>query len=142
MPESSFYAKAMQGAPALVGHWLQLGQADPDWLAVILADTARLASLGEPEETPNGATLQKWSHGDSQPPLWASRAALFLLVQLPSRPVPGDATEACAWAYCWLRNRQFDDATQAREALPEHLREPLAPALKQAWTDYQSQRLL
>lgn len=141
MPESPFYSKAMRGASQLVGHWLLLGQADPDRLAQILADTARLANLGEPESTPNGATLHAWS-GDAQPPQWAMRSALFLLVQIPSRPVPRDEAEACAWAYCWLRNRSFDDFEQAIDALPEHLQGPLTSALEQAWADQQSQRLI
>lgn len=141
MPESLFYAKAMRGASRLVGHWLLLGQATPDRLAVILADTARLAKLGEPEDTPNGAMLGEWS-GDAQPPLWAARTALFLLVQMPARPIPRDDLEAAAWAYCWLRNRSFDDFTQAHQALPEHLHETLQAALEQAWADRQSQRLI
>ncbi|MCG7601722.1 hypothetical protein MHM84_18300 [Halomonas sp. McH1-25] len=141
MPESLFYAKAMRGGPRLVGHWMLVGQSDPDRLAQILADTARLANLGEPQDTPNGATLREWS-SDTQPPQWAMRSALFLLVQIPSQPVPHDELEACAWAYCWLRNRSFETFEQAREALPEHLREPLTPALEQAWADLQSQRLI
>ncbi|MEC9482366.1 MAG: hypothetical protein UMU75_03455 [Halomonas sp.] len=141
MPESPFYAKAMRGAPGLVGHWMLVGQAPPDRLAQILADTAQLASLGEPGGVPDGATLQEWS-SSAQPPLWAMRSALFLLVQMPSRPVPRDAFEACAWAYCWLRNRSFDTFEQACEALPDHLREPLAPVLEQAWADRQAQRLI
>lgn len=141
MPESPFYAKAMRGASRLVGHWLLLGQADPDRLAMILADTARLAKLGDPEDTPSGATLGEWS-GDAQPPLWAARTSLFLLVQMPAHPLPRDEVEAAAWAYCWLRNRSFDGFDQAREALPAHLREALEPALAQAWADQQSQRLI
>ncbi|SHF76113.1 hypothetical protein SAMN02745148_03469 [Modicisalibacter ilicicola DSM 19980] len=141
MPESAFYAKAMQGTSRLVGHWLLLGQATPDRLAMILADTARLARLGEPEETPSGATLEGWSRG-RHPPLWAARTALFLLVQMPSRPVPRDEFEACAWAYCWLRNRRFGDVSEARDALPGHLHETLATVLEQAWLDKQTQRLI
>jgi hypothetical protein len=141
MPESPFYAKAMRGGSRLVGHWMLIGQADPDRLAQILADTARLANLGDPEETPSGATLREWSH-DGQPPSWAMRSALFLLVQIPSQPTPHDELEACAWAYCWLRNRSFETFEQAREALPEHLHESLTPILEQAWADQQSQRLI
>lgn len=141
MPESPFYAKAMRGAPRLVGHWLLLGQANPDQLAMILADTASLAGLGEPEAVPSGATLHAWSR-DTPPPVWAARTSLFLLVQMPSRPTPRDADEACAWAYCWLRNRPFEDVDQAREALPNHLQQILAHPLEQAWADQQSQRLL
>ena len=141
MPESAFYAKAMEGTSRLVDHWLLLGQATPDRLAMILADTARLARLGEPEETPDGTTLEAWSRG-GPPPLWAARTALFLLVQMPSRPVPRDEAEACAWAYCWLRNRRFDEFAEARDSLPDHLRETLSSILEQAWTDKQTQRLI
>ncbi|TDX27912.1 hypothetical protein DFO67_112128 [Modicisalibacter xianhensis] len=141
MPESPFYAKAMRGGSRLVGHWMLIGQADPDRLAQILADTARLASLGDPEETPSGATLREWSH-EGQPPSWAMRSALFLLVQMPSRPIPNDDLEACAWAYCWLRNHSFETFEQACEALPVHLQAPLTAPLEQAWADQQSQRLI
>ena len=68
MPETPFYAKAMRGASHLVGHWLLLGQASPQRLAMILADTARVAKLGEPEETPNGDALEAWGRG-AQPRL-------------------------------------------------------------------------
>lgn len=141
MPESPFYAKAMRGASRLVGHWLLLGQADPDRLAMILADTARLAKLGEPADTFKGATLGEWS-GDVQPPLWAARASLFLLAQMPSHPIPRDDIEASAWAYCWLRNHHFEQFSQALEALPVHLHDALSSPLEQAWGDYQSQRLI
>lgn len=141
MPESPFYAKAMRGASRLIDHWLLLGQAAPDHLAIILADTAIMAKLGDPGSPPSGATLREWSR-DTQPPMWAARTALFLLVQIPSRPTPRDEDEACAWAYCWLRNRRFDDAAQALEALPGHLHEALARPLERAWTDHQSQRLV
>lgn len=142
MPESTFYAKVLRGIPRLVGHWLLLGQASPDRLAMILADTARLAKLGEPAEAaPSGKQLEKWSN-DQQPPLWAARTSLFLLVQMPSRPVPRDECEACAWVYCWLRNRAFENCDEALKALPEHLHGSLAPALERAWADKQTQRLL
>ncbi|MGB8711821.1 MAG: hypothetical protein WCD50_01670 [Onishia taeanensis] len=141
MPETPFYAKAMRGASRLVGHWLLLGQATPERLAMILADTARVAKLGEPEETPNGATLEAWGSG-TQPPLWAARAASFLLMQMPAKPAPRDETEACAWAYCWLRNRDFDSFEDAEAALPDHLNEALVEALPAAWADRISQRLI
>ncbi len=141
MPEATFYAKAMRGASRLVGHWLLIGEASPDRLAMILADTARLAKLGEPEDTPDGATLTAWS-GDAQPPLWAARTALFLLVQMPRRPLPRDEIEACAWAYCWLRNRDFENPQSALAALPGHLHEPLREPLEQAFVDQNSRRLV
>jgi len=141
MPEATFYAKAMRGASRLVGHWLLIGEASPDRLAMILADTARLAKLGEPEDTPDGATLCAWS-GDVQPPLWAARTALFLLVQMPSRPLPRDELEACAWAYCWLRNRDFESPGNALAALPGHLHEPLREPLERAFADQNSRRLI
>lgn len=144
MPQSGFYAKVRRGLPALVGQWLRLGQADTDRLALILAETARVAKLGDPEATPSGATLVAWSEPDAGDaiPLWAARTATFLLVQMPARPVPESDDEACAWAYCWLRNRDFDGFEAAERALPEHLREPLAVALKAAWTDRQGLRLI
>lgn len=141
MPESLFYAKAIRGTSRLVGHWLLIGQADPERLAMILADTARVAKLGEPDDTPDGATLQAWS-GDRQPPLWAARAATFLLMQVPTRPVPRDELEACAWAYCWLRNRRFESFDEAEASLPAHLVEALGEALNEAWADARSQRLI
>lgn len=139
--ERSFYARVMAGSSKLVGHWLLLGQADPDRLAMILADTARIAKLGEPESTPDGQTLTTWS-GDAVPPRWAARTALFLLVQMPARPKPRDENEACAWAYCWLRNREFESLEAARAALPEHLCEVLATPLEDAWQDFRGQRLI
>lgn len=141
MPETPFYAKAMRGASHLVGHWLLLGQASPQRLAMILADTARVAKLGEPEETPSGPMLEAWGSG-AQPPLWAARSASFLLMQMPAKPAPRDEAEACAWAYCWLRNRDFDSFEEAEAALPDHLREALAQALPEAWADRISQRLI
>ncbi|MCK0716431.1 hypothetical protein ACFO0U_09145 [Chromohalobacter sarecensis] len=141
MPETSFYAKAMRGTPRLVRRWLMLGQAAPDRLAMILADTSRLAGLGEPESEPDGHCLREWS-GERQPPLWAARTAVFLLVQMPARPTPDDDEEACAWAYCWLRNREFDSLEAAHDALPSHLRDPLAAALDAAWVDQNALRLI
>ncbi|QEA38865.1 hypothetical protein FGL86_07110 [Pistricoccus aurantiacus] len=141
MPESFFYAKAMRGASRLIEHWLSIGQASPDRLAMILADTARLANLGDVKKTPHGDELKHWSH-DKQPPLWAARTALFLLIQMPRRPLPRDDLEACAWAYCWLRNQRFDSFDQARAALPAHLVDSLTQALKEAWADRRRQRLL
>ncbi|WP_106479113.1 hypothetical protein [Phytohalomonas tamaricis] len=141
MPESHFYSKAMAGMPALVGQWLMLGEATPDQLAVILADTARVTQLGQPEADPNGETLTAWSRGH-QPPQWASKAALFLLAQMPQHPSPRSQEETAAWAYTWLRLRDFSDIESARDALPFHLREPLDEALSEAWMDMRAQRLI
>ncbi|WP_148253212.1 hypothetical protein [Aidingimonas lacisalsi] len=141
MAESPFYSKAIHGTTRLVGHWLLLGDASPDRLAMILADTARLAKLGEPDYTPNGATLQTWSR-DSTPPLWAARSATFLLMQMPGKPMPQDEFEACAWAYCWLRNRHFETLDEAKAALPTHLQTPLAEPLDAAWHDKEGLRLI
>jgi hypothetical protein len=144
MPQSGFYAKVRRGLPALIDQWRRLGQGDADRLALLLAETARVAKLGDPDATPDGETLAAWSEpgtGD-EVPLWAARTATFLLVQMPARSVPASDDEACAWAYCWLRNRDFDDVAAAEHALPEHLREPLTEALKAAWTDRQGLRLV
>lgn len=144
MPQTSFYSKVRHGLPAVIAQWLALGQADTDRLALILAETARVAKLGEPEETPSGATLEAWSSAGSSEdiPLWAGRTAIFLLVQMPARPTPDSDEEACAWAYCWLRNRQLADYEDAVAKLPEHLRSPLDTALKAAWVDQQGLRLV
>lgn len=143
MPQDSFYAKVRRGLPALVGQWLTLGQGDEDRLALLLAETARVTRVGRPETTPSGATLVDWSRPDGEePPLWAARTATFLLSQMPARPTPADDDEACAWAYCWLRNRDFEDLEAAEQALPEHLREPLDAALRAAWTDLKGLRLV
>ena len=75
-------------------------------------------------------------------PLWAPRTAVFLLNQMPARSTPQSDEEACAWAYCWLRNRSFDSLDAARAALPAHLAEPLDEALAAAWSDQQGLRLV
>lgn len=144
MQESPFYAKVRQGLPALIDQWRRLGQGDPQRLALILAETARVAKLGEPEATPSAEELAAWSRAEAaeRVPLWAAKTATFLLVQMPARPTPESFDEACAWAYCWLRNRDFADFDAALAALPAHLQEPLAQALKAAWTDRQGLRLI
>ncbi|SDJ22076.1 hypothetical protein SAMN04487954_103369 [Billgrantia gudaonensis] len=144
MPQSGFYAKARQGMPGLIDQWRRLGRGDADRLALILAETARVAHLGDPEATPDGATLKAWSQPGAQNdiPLWAARTATFLLVQMPARPMPQSEQEACSWAYCWLLNRDFDSVEAAREALPEHLRERLVHAVGAAWADRQGLRLI
>ncbi|GHE22422.1 hypothetical protein [Halomonas urumqiensis] len=144
MPQGSFYAKVRRGMPALIDQWRQLGQGDPERLALLLAETARVAKLGMPEATPDAATLAAWCEPEAGDdiPLWAARTATFLLVQMPARPVPQSDDEACAWAYSWLRNRDFSDFETAEKALPKHLQPALAAALKAAWTDRQGLRLV
>lgn len=144
MPQDDFYAKVRRGIPALLGQWLALGEGDPDRLALILAETARVAKLGQPASTPDGATLTAWATPEAgeEVPLWAARTATFLLTQMPARPQPSSDNEACAWAYCWLRNRSFADHESAEAALPAHLRGPLAAPLKAAWMDRQGLRLI
>ena len=65
MPHHGFFAKVCRGMPALIGQWLALGRGDPDRLALILAETARVAGLGDPGETPDGATLERWAAADN-----------------------------------------------------------------------------
>lgn len=143
MPQDDFYTKMRAGLSALLRQWRSLGQADADQLALILAETARVAKLGEPDATPNGATLDRWSQEEQgEIPLWAPRTAVFLLNQMPARPVPQSESEACAWAYCWLRNRSFESQEAALKALPAHLQAPLATALTAAWRDQQGLRLV
>ncbi|MYL25048.1 hypothetical protein GLV89_14825 [Halomonas alkaliantarctica] len=144
MPQHDFYTQVRHGLPALLRQWLALGQADEDRLALLLAETARVAKLGTPEATPSGATLNAWSAAETaeEIPLWAPRTAVFLLNQMPARPVPQSDAEASAWAYCWLRNRSFDSIDAAQKALPEHLQAPLHIALDAAWQDQQGLRLV
>lgn len=143
-PQHDFYAQVRSGIPALLRQWLSLGQADHDRLALILAETARVAKLGAPDETPDGNTFEAWcqaSNGENIP-LWAPRTAVFLLNQMPARPTPDSEAEACAWAYCWLRNRTFENADDALKALPAHLQAPLETPLQAAWQDQQGLRLV
>ncbi|MCG6658256.1 hypothetical protein HOP52_10865 [Halomonas campisalis] len=144
MPQSGFYAKVRQGMPALIDQWRHLGRGEPDRLALILAETARVAKLGEPEATPDGATLAAWSRPEASDtiPLWAARTAAFLVMQMPARPQPHSDEEASAWAYCWLLNRDFHDVEAARAALPDHLRDTLTHAVGAAWADRQGLRLV
>lgn len=143
MPQDDFYTNMRAGLSALLRQWRSLGQADTDQLALILAETARVAKLGTPDATPSGATLEQWSQDEQgEMPLWAPRTAVFLLNQMPARPTPKSDAEACAWAYCWLRNRTFDSLQAAHDALPSHLKAPLQDALKAAWRDQQGLRLV
>ncbi|CEP37819.1 MULTISPECIES: hypothetical protein [Halomonadaceae] len=143
MPQDDFYTKMRAGLSALLRQWRSLGQADTDQLALILAETARVAKLGTPDATPSGAILEQWSHDElGEMPLWAPRTAVFLLNQMPARPTPYSDAEACAWAYCWLRNRSFDSLQDAHDALPGHLKVPLEEALEAAWRDQQGLRLV
>ncbi|PCF94549.1 hypothetical protein [Vreelandella nigrificans] len=143
MPQDDFYTKMRAGLSALLRQWRSLGQADADQLALILAETARVAKLGTPDTTPSGSTLEQWSRDEQgEIPLWAPRTAVFLLNQMPARPIPQSDAEACAWAYCWLRNRSFDSLQAAHDGLPEHLQAPLQDALEAAWQDQQGLRLV
>lgn len=139
--DPGFYRLAMQGLSHLVGHWLLIGDADADRLAVILADTARLTKLGQPTDNPSGHQLTAWAQGE-QPPMWVARASLFLLVQMPRRPAPQTPEEAAAWAYVWLRLRDHDSRDAALEALPAHVQESLKDTMDRAWLDLHSQRLI
>ncbi|MCM2973169.1 hypothetical protein [Larsenimonas suaedae] len=136
-----FYHSAMQGLSHLVGHWLRIGDASADRLAIILADTARLTKLGQPEDNPTGEQLKAWSQGET-PPLWAAKAALFLITQMPQRPVPTTDVECAAWAYTWLRIRSYQSVAAAMNPLPAHLHPLLEAALDTAWGDLHSQRLI
>ncbi|MCH4813746.1 hypothetical protein [Vreelandella neptunia] len=143
MPQDDFYTKMRAGLSALLRQWRSLGQANLDQLALILAETARVAKLGTPDATPSGETLEQWSQDElGEMPLWAPRTAVFLLNQMPARPTPDSESEACAWAYCWLRNRSFDSLQAAHDALPAHLKAPLQEALEAAWRDQQGLRLV
>lgn len=144
MPQNGFYAKVRRGLPATLARWLALGRGDADQLALILAETARVAGLGQPESTPDGATLTRWSQGSDDVPLWAARTAVFLLIQMPAHPQPLSDDEACSWAYCWLRHRHHPDLEAALQALPKHLRElpTLQAAMTDAWQDHQNLRLV
>ena len=144
MPQDDFYAKVRRGMPRLVAQWRDLGRDSPERLALLLAETARVARIGLPEATPDAATLAAWSEAEAgdEIPLWAARTATFLLVQMPARPTPRDADEACAWAYCWLRNRDFASLEAAQAALPAHLQATLAEALPAAWRDREGLRLV
>lgn len=144
MPQNGFYAKVRRGLPATLARWLALGRGDADRLALILAETARVAGLGQPESTPDGATLARWSQGSGEIPLWAARTAVFLLIQMPAHPQPLSDDEACSWAYCWLRNRHHPSLEAALQALPVHLRElpTLQATMAEAWQDHQNLRLV
>ncbi|UYF99532.1 MULTISPECIES: hypothetical protein [unclassified Halomonas] len=143
MAQNDFYTRMRAGLAALLRQWRSLGQADADQLALILAETARVAKLGTPDATPSGRDLERWSDDtEGTMPLWAPRTAVFLLNQMPARPTPQSDEEACAWAYCWLKNRAFDSQEAARAALPAHLQAPLEQALDAAWRDQQGLRLI
>lgn len=141
MSEDTFYQQAQRGLPSLLLAWLTHGRGDSERLAVLLADTARVASLGQPSTNPKGAMLESWAN-EGGAPLWAPKAALFLLMQMPAHPLPNDSDAACAWAYCWIRMREHASPDAALIALPEHLRQPLAWPIEAAWQDLTHQRLV
>lgn len=145
MTDSDFYTSAMAGLPSLIARWLEIGEASPERLGIILADTARVAKLGEPAEDPDGDTLQRWAmpaRPDDRPPTWATRAALFLLSQMPAHPLPHTEQERDGWAWAWIRLRAWENPDQARAALPAWLEPCLGERLTRAWQDRHSQRLL
>ncbi|OHV10856.1 hypothetical protein [Kushneria phosphatilytica] len=141
MSDSGFYATAMRGLSEVIDHWLTLGDASVARLGIILADTARVAKLGTPESDPGMSTLEQWRR-ETPPPLWAARAAIFLLTQMPARPRPRTSAECAAWGYVWIRLRHHESPDEAAAALPEHLRIPLTPTIEQAWQDRNDLRLL
>lgn len=140
MTQLSFYAKAMAGLPLLVARLVNNADAPVERLAIILGDTARIADLGAPAENPEPSHVALWQQ--QKPPLWIAKTALFLLVQMPSRPLPDSDEERAAWAYTWLRIRSYASLEAALTALPEAARFPLRPYLEDAWSDIQGQRLL
>lgn len=145
MSEGDFYASAMAGLPSLIARWLDIGEASADRLGIILADTARIAKLGEPLKDPSGATLKRWAEAtqpEDRPPTWAARAALFLLSQMPARPHPEGPAQCDGWAWTWVRLRPWENLEKARSALPGWLESTLGERLETAWRDLDSQRLL
>ena len=65
MPQDDFYAKVRRGMPRLVAQWRDLGRDSPERLALLLAETARVARIGLPEATPDAATLAAWSEAEA-----------------------------------------------------------------------------
>ena len=147
MPEAptfaKFYPLARQGFAPLIQRWRTHVTATDERSLMMLADTARIADLGQPPvELPVPETLVQWASGKrDDPPLWLLKALLFLIVQMPSRPVPDSAAEQAAWAYLWLRLRPWSSVDDACRALPEHLQGVLSDALPIGWQDMQAQRL-
>ncbi|REC93988.1 hypothetical protein [Kushneria indalinina] len=145
MTDSDFYTSAMAGLPSLIERWLEIGDTTPEKLGIILADTARIASLGDPERDPDGDTLRRWAAPDSstdRPPGWAARSALFLLSQMPAHPMPQTPSQCDGWAWAWVRLRRWESLDQARSALPHWLAPALDERLPRAWQDHSAQRLL
>ncbi|GHC28192.1 hypothetical protein GCM10010082_21880 [Kushneria pakistanensis] len=145
MTDSDFYTSAMAGLPSLIERWLEIGETTPAKLGIILADTARIARLGDPAHDPDGDTLKRWAAPASRadhPPTWATRSALFLLSQMPAHPLPRTPSQCDGWAWAWVRLRPWESLEQAREALPAWLAPALEERLPHAWQDYSAQRLV
>ncbi|MFC0336622.1 hypothetical protein SAMN05421848_0789 [Kushneria avicenniae] len=145
MTDSDFYTSAMAGLPSLIERWLEIGDTTPDKLGIILADTARVARLGDPEGDPDGDTLHRWASPGSrtdQPPAWAARSALFLLSQMPAHPMPQTPSQCDGWAWTWIRLRHWESLEKAQDALPQWLAPALRTRLARAWQDHTAQRLL
>lgn len=147
MPEAptfaKFYPLARQGFAPLIQRWRTYASATDERSLMLLADTARIAELGQPPVTlPDAALFAQWSSGErNDPPLWLLKALVFLIVQMPAHPMPESATEQAAWGYLWLRLRPWSSYEEAQRALPLHLHATLNEALPIGWQDMQAQRL-
>lgn len=147
MPEpltfAKFYPLARQGFPLLIQQWREHALATDERTLMLLADTARIATLGHPPtELPSAKQLAQWATGErDDPPLWLLKALLFLIVQMPACPLPASTAEQAAWSYLWIRLRHWISYEEAHESLPDYLQIPLANMLPLSWQDMQAQRL-
>ena len=147
MPEAPTFAKlyplARQGFPLLIQRWRANASTTDERTLMLLADTARIAALGQPpDELPSAKKLIEWATGErNDPPLWLLKALLFLIVQMPARPLPVSVAEQAAWSYLWIRLRPWRSYEEACQSLPDYLQSPLADALPLSWQDMQAQRL-
>ena len=147
MPEAptfaKFYPLARQGFSPLLQRWRAHADATDERSMLLLADTARIADLGQPPDAlPDTALLAQWANAERRDvPLWLLKAVLFLIVQMPARPVPSSPAEQAAWSYLWLRLRPWNSCDEAQQALPAHLHGALDETLMLGWQDMQAQRL-
>lgn len=147
MPEAptfaKFYPLARQGFAPLIQRWRTNVSATDERSLMMLADTARIAELGQPPVAlPDTILLAQWGSGErDDAPLWLLKALIFLIVQMPSRPEPESIAEQAAWGYLWLRLRRWTSLEEALHALPEHLQTALNDILPIGWEDMQAQRL-